>query len=269
MPTRATNHIVVIGDYHHTRTLELLGNLIHDRKNDQSKMPPIVCMFRNTGDENPFTREIAELEGIIPEYHQAPHNGFNPRAFADVNIEQAVQVYVSFEDDMAAIAVVGALSRTGLAKTQSSVAILLRESSNEDLIPNTDLNLQIIRPVQQALAVRELEDPGAGQAVADLIDVRKGSTLFSVVLPYPGLDASYRAVRECFHQVFESRVLPIGFSVKGASGWEASLNPSDDARVKEGNRLLYIAKEDLSDKEASSFSEALGISSRINNKLAA
>ena len=230
-------------------------------------MPAIVCMFRNTGDGDPFNRSSPDLQGVEPEYHQAPKNGFNAQALVDVNVEGAILVYVSFEDDMSALAAICALSRTNLVKTHARIGVLLRESSNEELIPQTDLNLALIKPVQQALVVRELEDPGTGQMIADLIDVRQGNGFFSAVLSWPGLATSYKTVRECFGQMFGERVLVVGLSKKVGSGWHSVSNPPASAQMEDGDRIVYIAAQDLSDEEVESFSMVLGATSRINRAL--
>ena len=135
------------------------------------------------------------------------------------------------------------------------------------MIPQTDLNLALIKPVQQALVVRELEDPGTGQMIADLIDVRQGNGFFSAVLSWPGLATSYKTVRECFGQMFGERVLVVGLSKKVGSGWHSVSNPPASAQMEDGDRIVYIAAQDLSDEEVESFSMVLGATSRINRAL--
>ena len=251
--TRAKDHILVIGDFSPTRTLQLLGNIIHDRKNDGS-VPPIVCCFSNTGDRNPFERYSNGLDGVVPEYHQSGEAGFTQQTFSDINAKAASQIYVAFEKDNSALGVIGSLSRLGI---KAEVAVLLREAESAELVPETSMELRVIPPIQPVLAVREMEDPGTGVAAAHLLDVTKGESLFSMEVGKDGEALPYGQVCSKFDGFFQGAAKLIGIVSPENGGWKPDCLPTPDSKFKPGSRLLYIGKRDASKEEEVEFKTSL------------
>ena len=250
MPTQEKNHVIIVGDFHPQRTMQLLGNLTYDRSDD-SVSTSIICAFRNTGDKNPFEQYKDLLNGHAPEYHQIGSEGVTRRTFADINAAEAAHIYVMYNDDISAVGFIGALSRV---KTNAHIALLLREPENAELVPRTSLNIRVIHPVQPYLAVREMEDPGTGAIVSQLMDVTKEGSLFSVDIR--GLAQPYSSVRAALKSVCPAG-MPIGYVVPHEGDWQSFVTPSDDALLPRGSRLVYIAPRDLTGEQEASFRKVL------------
>jgi voltage-gated potassium channel len=251
--TTAKNHILVIGDFNAVRVGELLGNAIYDRKDDGQHDVAVVCCFRNTGDKNPFDGDLTFIHGVMPEYVQAGPNGFTLKTFQAAKAADAHHIYVMTDDDTTAIGIVGALSHLNV---KAPVAVLLREKSSEELIPDTKLDLRIILPAQAMLAVREMEDPGAGAAVAELIDVERDESIYSFEVVVDGV-REYKTARTAFETIFGDRGILLGIARRNGAGWKTTLRAPAHEAVHAGDRIIYVADADFNQDDIKHFNVTL------------
>ncbi len=244
VPTTYDNHILVIGDYHPLNTKIILQNAIADWKDDGRK-PRVVGCFRNTGDANPFDKH-EEYPHVHPSYVQANGEGFTQDTLRACGADKASQIYVMTTDDITSIGIVSLLSRIG---TKARIVVLLNQDQNHDVFPNTGLDLNIVRPVQALLAVREMEDPGTSAVASELLSTG-GATMYSFVADLPkGLDFEY--VQRLFMRTFLGMVL-LGFSRLTDGVWVPHLAVQEGI-LKPGDRLVYMASHDLGPSEEAKF----------------
>ena len=253
MKIEASGHIIIVGDFNPSDTIQIIAEIVYDRRNDGQE-PQIVCCFRGN-DNNPLDKFKDELRGAIVRYSQVGDSGFTQKVFTDVSAREAEHIYVMCNNDITAIGVIGALSRL---RTKARVALILREQSSAELVPETNLLLRLIPPMQAKIAVREMEDPGTGAALAELSDVQSGETIFTLKIPFPphtsvGHETSFGKIRKIFEEIFGSRAILIGFSDPGG---KPNIRPREEARVLEGARLLYISDRDLTAEDEGTFRKA-------------
>lgn len=258
MPTSAKNHVLILGDFNPVRISELLGNIVFDRKDDGANLE-IVCCFRNTGDKNPFEGELSQFHGVTPEYLQAGSKGFGVKTLEAANAQHAHHIYVTTDDDTSAIGIIGALSR--VVKT-ASVAVLLREKASAEMVPATNLDIRIILPVQAMLAVREMEDPGSGAAISELLDVENGESIYSLLLNTDAM-ILFGVAKEVFERLVGSKAILLGTARHEKGNWKPRLRPPMNHELGQGDRLVYIADQDLSEDEV----KAINYNIRIRTPL--
>ncbi len=246
MPTDAIDHIVVVGDYDSADVRNLLTNAIADATDD-GKTPTIVGCFRNTGEHNPFHGKTGYGRAKL-EYVQASSSGFTRQVLCDAGVERARQIYVTAADDTVAIGVVCILSQL---RVRSRVAVILRKEESVDMVPHSGLDLVVVRPVTAALAVREMEDPGTGSVIQELLSAGVGHSLYSCPVR---LARTYGEAEELCRNAFGSRMIVLGFSRKDAHGaWQPSLAPDRSTQLEENDQLIYVAERDLSSEEEGRF----------------
>lgn len=238
MPTTKKEHILVLGDYNSVSTRMVLANAIADWKDD-GRTPAVVGCFRNTGDRNPFDRH-EDYPDIHPDYVQAD-GGFSLSVLKQAGADRARQIYVMASDDTTSIGIVSLLSR---ASATGRIVVLLNQDENHEAFPATALDLQVVRPVQTLLAVREMEDPGTSGAATELLSAG-GPTMYSV---RPALlsSVSFPKVRELFFEEFPDAVL-LGLTRLANGTWTPHLAAVEE--LQPGDRLIYIAVRDFGPRE--------------------
>lgn len=248
MATTKTKHILLVGDFHPLKTRTLLKEAVADW-NDGGRTPSVVGCFRNTGDRNPFDRDA--VEKVHPEYVQAA-NGFNRAILLDAGVEHASEIYVFADDDTTAIGIVSIMSRLTVS---ARVVLLLQEEANVESVPEVDLDLHVIPPIQAVLAVREMGDPGTNVTIRELLS-SGGPTIYSVALTEAS--TSYADAKHTFGTLFPNTIL-IGYCRMNTDGtWKPELvTAAGDAQIGQGDCLVYLATHDLSDTERTSFNRAL------------
>jgi len=245
MPTDATGHILVLGDYHPFQTRALIANAVKERQDDHwDTLPTVVGCFSNTGDRNPFTR-ASDYHGVLPEYVQAAEGGINRKTIEDAGATRASQIYVSAVEDARAIGIICLLSQF---RPTARVVLLLREQESAELVPDCALELSIITPMQALVATREMADPGTASAIVELLEPG-GNSFFSLRRPENAPAKSFEDIKQCFDRRFGGTAILLGISQKNGRGDVTKLNPPPTTLVSAGDGLLYIAEHDLSPQE--------------------
>lgn len=251
MPTKARQHILVLGDYHPVQTPGLIREAVADRLDDGHATTCVVGCFRNLGDKNPF-EQSAEHPGTDLTYIQAGTTGFNRKTLLDAGADRAAQIYICTNDDAAALGMLSILSRIG---TGARIVVLLREEESRESVPVTLLDVHVILPVQTMLAVREMGDPGTGAAIQELLTIG-GMTLYSIELSHEGM-ISYHTAKQAFEGHFPGAIL-MGICTMGdSSGWTSTLNPKSETNLHAGDRLIYMAGRDIQPNEERVFQNSL------------
>lgn len=251
VPTTNNRHILVVGDYHRIDTKSILQNAIADWKDDGRK-PRVVGCFRNTGDANPFDKH-EEYPDVHPSYVQANGEGFNQDTLRACGADRASQIYVMTTDDVTSIGIVSLLSRMG---TKARIVVLLNQDQNHDAFPNTGLNLNIVRPVQALLAVREMEDPGTSAVASELLSTG-GTTMYSYLLKSncrKGL--TFESLRDGFVQIYPEAIL-LGFTRLSEGVWVPHLAVQKSEVLEASDQLIYMANCDLKPAQESKLDEIL------------
>lgn len=249
MPTNKSGHILVLGDYHPVKTKSLIQNAAADIIDDGRKAIVVGC-FRNTGEKNPFDRH-SDYPDFLPDYIQVGDGGFNRQSLLDAGAHTAAQIYISAADDALSIGIVGFLSRLNCS---ARVVLLLHEEASTEGIPDTNLDLHVIPPVQSLLAVREMGDPGTGAAVIELLSTG-GSTIYSIALTEA---STYRIARAAFEGAFGHAILLGYCSQDDDREWVSNLVVADqEAALRKGDRLIYMAGKDLTSVEEELFATRL------------
>lgn len=251
MPTKASQHILVLGDYHPVQTPGLIREAVADRLDDGHTTTCVVGCFRNLGDKNPF-EQPSEYPATDLTYIQAGTTGFNQKTLLDAGADRAAQIYICTNDDAAALGLLSILSRIG---TSARIVVLLREEESRESVPVTMLDVHVILPVQTMLAVREMGDPGTGAAIQELLTIG-GMTLYSIELSQPDT-ISYQLAKETFGSHFPNAIL-MGICTMGeSSGWVSTMNPDPETKVRGNDRLVYMAKRDIQPDAERAFQKAL------------
>lgn len=249
--TVSSQHILVIGDYHRIDTKSILQNAIADWKDDGRK-PRVVGCFRNTGDANPFDKH-EDYPDVHPSYVQANGEGFNQNTLRACGADRASQIYVMATDDITSIGIVSLLSRMG---TKARIVVLLNQDQNHDVFPNTGLNVNIVRPVQALLAVREMEDPGTSAVASELLSTG-GATMYSYPLkPNCREGLTFGLLKEIFDQTYPDATL-LGFTRYSEGVWVPHLVVQKSEALKASDQLIYMAGCDLKPAQESRLDEIL------------
>jgi voltage-gated potassium channel len=253
MSTKHGEHVLVVGDYHAIRTDTLLSNAILDHLDD-GKQPKVVGCFRNTGDRNPFTR-TGDYHGIVPEYVQADAT-FNRRALQAANVEGASHIYVMCDEDATAIGIICLLSQFNVS---APVALVLREPASIEMIPECQLRLRVITPVQSALAVREMEDPGTNVVIQELVSTGRTESIHSLCIEQAPTNGcgEYSGVKASFERKFGEQALLIGFVRTVGKTDVPHIRPAGNTKMLAGDRLIYIADKDFSEGDERDFNRAV------------
>ncbi len=218
-------HIVIFGN-RGDETYNLIRALTSDPLTQGKQL--ILVSFQT--EENPFPGKIEFVRAELS----------SEDAMKRASVGKAAKAIIHAKEDAETLVVALAVKHHN---PQAHIVVNLNHISQEVNIHRIDSSIVCIKPVDVAMMVREIHNPGISQVLENLLSAQ-GQDLRSVVVPEGDFSVTFGPLAHSFREKFKA--ILIGLRYPGESLETGSVvNPSFDARIVAGTFLFYISSQSL------------------------
>jgi voltage-gated potassium channel len=165
MRLKLSGHIAILG-YRPGETEQLVEEILADKVCQERDI--VLCA--NSVDENPMPDNVKFVKGEIT----------SEETLARACVVDAWRIVVHGREDSQTIT--GVLAALSVNRTAHIVAII-NDPTNEVHVRRIDPRVECVLPVQVALTVQALQDPGATKVIHPLLSNKRGDVLFKIDIP--------------------------------------------------------------------------------------
>lgn len=223
MTTKANNHIVLLFS---GQNLETITQMVVEILADENHADACIIVGSDNQDHNGILHDKRISNKRVEfKYSEKIHNS---QMFERTNITKATKVVVYSAEDSQTVF-------TSLAVHQINpdcyIVAVLRHNENAQYCYNISDNIECVTPIQDLVAVQEVQDPGIASVLVSLLKNTEGSSVYRVDIPN---DAPERTLGECMNLLLEQKrayLIAVG---------NCKINPGADYIIK-GGMWLYVS----------------------------